>query len=214
MVINNYKKVLFLAAHTDDAEFFSGGTISKLIKNGSDVYYVAFSACEESIPKQFNKNILREEIKESTKVLNIPQENLYVLNYPVRLLSNYRQNILDDMIKFNKLIKPDLVFSFSGNDTHQDHRVIFEESFRAFKKTSILGYESVYNNIISNLTSFIEINEEDLENKLDALRCYNSQKIRTECGIDEEYIKSLAVVRGKQCGVKLAEAFETIRIFL
>lgn len=210
----NYKKILLMAAHTDDAEFFCGGTVSKFIKNGAEVHYVAFSACEESVPKEFDRNILREEIKESTKVLNIPQENLYVLDYPVRRLPEHRQSILDDMIKFNKLINPDLVFTFSKNDTHQDHKVIFEESFRAFKKTSILGYESVYNNINSELTCFVEISEDDLETKLNALRCYNSQKVRTNLGINEEYIRSLSIVRGKQCGVKLAESFETIRIFL
>ena len=211
--INN-KRILLLAAHTDDVEFFAGATISKLIRNGADVYYVAFSACEESVPKQFDKNILRKEIKESIKVLNIPQENLYVLDYPVRLFPEYRQQILDDMIRFRKSINPDLVFTFSKNDTHQDHKVIYEESFRAFKKISMLGFESVYNNIISELTCFIEISEKDLENKISALRCYDSQKIRTERGVDEEYVKSMAVVRGYQCGVKLAEAFEVIRIIL
>ena len=213
-MIIKYKKILLLAAHTDDAEFFCGGTISKFVRNGAEVYYVAFSACEESVPKEFDRNILREEIKESIKVLNIPQENLYVLDYPVRLFPDYRQQILDDMIKFKKLINPDLVFTFSKNDTHQDHKVIYEESFRAFKKTSILGFESVYNNIISDLTCFVEISEEDLQNKIDALNCYNSQKFRTERGVDEEYIKSMSVIRGYQSGVKLAEAFETIRIFL
>ena len=44
----NFKKnrVLILAPHTDDGELGAGGTINKLIKTGSDVFYVALSTHE------------------------------------------------------------------------------------------------------------------------------------------------------------------------
>ena len=45
------KKVLILAPHTDDGELGCGATISKLIENNNDVYYVAFSACRQSVLK-------------------------------------------------------------------------------------------------------------------------------------------------------------------
>ncbi len=44
------KKILVLAPHTDDGEFGCGGTISKLVREGNDVFYVAFSSCEKSLP--------------------------------------------------------------------------------------------------------------------------------------------------------------------
>lgn len=44
-----YKKVLVLAPHTDDGELGAGGFISKLIEEGSEVFYVAFSTAAESI---------------------------------------------------------------------------------------------------------------------------------------------------------------------
>ncbi len=45
------QKILVLAPHTDDGELGCGGTIVRLIDEGQDVYYVAFSICEESVPE-------------------------------------------------------------------------------------------------------------------------------------------------------------------
>ena len=37
------QKALMLAPHPDDGEFSSGGTLKKLIEEGVEVFYVAFS---------------------------------------------------------------------------------------------------------------------------------------------------------------------------
>ena len=52
----SFKKVLILAPHTDDGEFGCGGTITKLISEGADVYYAAFSAAEQSVLPKFPKD--------------------------------------------------------------------------------------------------------------------------------------------------------------
>ena len=56
--MNNIKNVLILAPHTDDGELGCGGTIAKLIEEGSEVYYAAFSVCETSVPEGYTINIL------------------------------------------------------------------------------------------------------------------------------------------------------------
>ena len=118
---SNIKKVLVLAPHTDDGEFGCGGTISKLVSEGIEVHYVAFSACEQSVLPQFPSDILITEVTEATKVLGIKKENLHLLKYDVRTFNFNRQSILDDILKFKKEINPDLVFIPSLNDVHQDH---------------------------------------------------------------------------------------------
>ena len=70
------KKILVLAPHTDDGEFGCGGTVAKLIEEGHDVYYAAFSACQQSVLPQFPADILITEVKAATKVLGIKPENL------------------------------------------------------------------------------------------------------------------------------------------
>ena len=202
-------RILILAPHTDDGELGCGGAIAKFIEQGKNVYYVAFSICEESVPDGFPDNILESEVKEATKILGIKSENLIIKKYPVRLFSNHRQEILDDLIKLKEQIKPDLVFMPSSFDVHQDHNVIHQEGLRAFRNTSILGYEFMWNNFSFNSTSFIIIDDKHLNKKIKAIQKYESQKHRFYNS--DESLKGLALYRGLQIGTKFAESFEVIR---
>lgn len=209
MNIEKKKKVLVLAPHTDDGEFGCGATIAKFIAEKKDVYYAAFSLAEESVPPPFPKNILEIEVKAATKELGIKPENLLIFRYRVRNFAHFRQEILEDLVKLNKEIKPDLVFMPSINDLHQDHTTIAKEGLRAFKRTSILCYELPWNNINFTTTCFIPFTEVELESKLTALNCYNSQKGRNYAS--EEFIRALSITRGTQIGTRYAEVFEVIR---
>ncbi|NJN34606.1 MAG: PIG-L family deacetylase [Saprospiraceae bacterium] len=203
------KKVIVLAPHTDDGEFGCGATINKLIENGSEVYYVAFSACEQSVLPQFPKDILITEVKKATKILGIEPQNLILFKYDVRTFNFHRQEILDDIIRLKNDIKPDLVFTPSVNDIHQDHSTISNEAVRAFKFTSILCYELPWNNFNFSTTCFSKLTENQLDIKIQALKSYESQAHRPYA--DEDFIRSLARIRGVQIGVKYSEVFEVIR---
>ncbi len=203
------QKILILAPHTDDGEFGCGGTISKLIENGAGVWYAAFSCAEESVPDGLPKNILEIEVKKATQVLGIPENHLVIYRYPVRKLSYHRQEILEDMVALNKEIKPDLVFTPSKHDVHQDHSTVTLEAMRAFKFTSILGYELPWNNYVFETTCFFHLEERHVMQKLESLKCYRSQIGRKYA--NEEYIKGLAMTRGIQVGGKYAETFNVIR---
>ena len=202
------RKILVLAPHTDDGEFACGGSIAKWAKEGKDIYYVAFSSAEKSVPKEFPKDILRKEVKEATNILGISPKNLILFNYSVRDFPLYRQEILEDMVELEKSLKPDLVLLPSTNDIHQDHQVICQEGFRAFKKTSVIGYEMPWNNIRFTTNLFVILREEDIGRKLKALKCYKSQISK---GVTESSMRSLAEVRGNQIKTKYAEVFEVIR---
>jgi LmbE family N-acetylglucosaminyl deacetylase len=209
-MLKNTKKVLILAPHTDDGEFGCGGTIAKLISEGVEVYYIAFSACEQSVLPKFPSDILITEVKEATQVLGIKRENLYLLKYDVRTFNYNRQGILDDIIKFRNKINPDLVFIPSLNDIHQDHATIANEAVRAFKFCNILCYEMPWNNFNFATTSFMILSEEQINIKINALKKYKSQEHRSYA--NEEFIRSLASVRGVQVGQRYAEVFEVIRL--
>lgn len=204
------QKVLVLAPHTDDGEFGCGATIAKMIEQGSEVYYVAFSSCEQSVPEGFPKDILITEVKAATKVLGIKPENLILYNYEVRTFSYRRQEILENLIELRKRINPDLIFMPSSNDIHQDHFTIAQEGLRAFKNTNVLSYEVPWNNLNFNTGSFSIVTEEHLAKKIAALAEYKSQAFRTYAS--ESFINSLATVRGVQVGKPYAEVFEIVRM--
>lgn len=207
--MNNINKILILAPHTDDGEFGCGASIAKFIKEGKEVYYAAFSLAEESVPPQYPKNILEDEVGEATKVLGIPKERLIIFRYKVRHFAYHRQEILEDLVKLSRDLNPDLVFMPTLQDIHQDHTTIAIEGLRAFKKTTILCYELPWNNLTFTTSCFINLDEEDLQVKLNALDCYKSQKGRSYAS--ESFIRSLAITRGTQIGAELAEAFEVLR---
>lgn len=207
--MNDKNIILVLAPHTDDGEFGCGASIAKFIGQGKEVYYAAFSLAEESVPPPFPKNILESEVKAATRELGIKPENLLLYKYRVRHFAYHRQEILEDLVQLNKKIKPDLVFMPCLQDLHQDHSTIAMEGLRAFKRTSILGYEIPWNNMNFSTQCFITFDEKHLNKKLKALDCYNSQKGRFYASA--EFIKSLAITRGAQIGSKYAEVFEVIR---
>jgi len=208
MIFNN-NNVLILAPHTDDGELGCGATIAKYIQKGTNIFYVAFSICEQSVPEGFPKNILETEVKKATKELGIKKENIVIKKYPVRKFPSYRQEILEDLVAIRKELKPDLVFLPSSFDIHQDHATIFQEGRRAFKNESILGYEFMWNNFSFDSTCFITVNKQHIQKKIRALDKYKSQakKFHTK----EKLITSLANYRGLQISEEYAEAFEVIR---
>jgi LmbE family N-acetylglucosaminyl deacetylase len=203
------KRILVLAPHTDDGEFGCGASIAKFIQEKEDIYYAAFSLAEESVPPQFPKNILETEVKKATKVLGIKPDNLLIYRYRVRHFAQHRQEILEDLVKLERELNPDLVFMPTLHDLHQDHTTIANEGLRAFKKTSILAYEMPWNNLNFATQSFITFDEDHLNLKIAALDCYESQKKRTYA--NELFIRSLAITRGVQISKKFAEVFEVIR---
>jgi len=205
----NVKTVLVLAPHTDDGEFGCGGTIARLRRDGARVIYVAFSAAEQSVLPHLPKDILRTEVKQATEMLGVSADDCIVLNFEVRRFPELRQGILDRMIQLQQTYDPDIVFLPSANDTHQDHHTIAQEGFRAFKRTTMLGYEVPWNNLDFRTSCFVAISEEDLETKVRAVGMYQSQAHRSYA--DPEFIRSLARTRGVQIGKRYAETFEVVR---
>ena len=209
----DFKVILILSPHTDDGELGAGGTISKFLLEDKFIYYVAFSGCEASVPQGLPKNILRIECDKSMKVLGIPPERVKILDYEVRTLPKYRQEILEILTSLKNEIHPDLVLVPSSSDIHQDHSVIHMEAIRAFKKeASIWGYEHPWNNLSFSTDILVTLETKNIDVKIECLKQYISQKSKSY--MDEENIRALARTRGSLIDKKNAEAFELIRLII
>ena len=207
MATNN--RVLVLAPHTDDGELGCGGTISRMVEEGREVYYAAFSTAAESVPPPFPPDILEKEVRQGTKVLGIPAANLLVYKYKVRHLPHMRQEILEELVRMKREIDPATVFLPSAQDLHQDHQTVHIEGLRAFKTVTVLGYELPWNNLSFDYRHFCVLTREHVETKIAALRCYQSQQHRPYT--QEDFIWSWARTRGGQIMVEYAEAFDVLR---
>ncbi|HET7367042.1 MAG TPA: PIG-L deacetylase family protein [Gaiella sp.] len=204
------ERALVLAPHTDDGEFGCGGTMARLVDAGCDVRYVAFSIATRSLPEGFAPDTLAREVREATAELGIPEANLTVHDFDVRTFPSRRQEILELLVTLWEEWRPDVVFQPSHHDVHQDHQTIAQEGLRAFKRTTILGYEIPWNNFDFSYGAYVALEQQHVERKVAAVRRYASQQHRRYA--DEEYIWNLARVHGTNVNRDFAEVFQVYRI--
>ena len=96
----------------------------------------------------------------------------------MRTFPDHRQEILELLIELWNDWEPDVVFQPSLHDIHQDHQAIAAEGLRAFKRTTILGYEIPWNNFDFAYQAYIALEKHHLERKAAALARYASQQHR------------------------------------
>ena len=209
-MIGGWERILVLAPHTDDGEFGCGGTMARLVEAGADVRYVAFSIATRSLPEGFAPDTLAREVREATAELGIPAGNLTVHDFDVRTFPDHRQEILELLVAIWEDWKPDAVFQPSLHDVHQDHQTVAQEGLRAFKRTTVLGYEIPWNNFDFAYQAYIALEERHVERKIAALARYASQQHRRYS--DPDYARSLARIHGTNVNREYAEVFQVYRV--
>ena len=198
-MISRFQRVLVLGAHPDD-EMGCAGLLS-MMSSQTRVSVVAFSKCQD-----LNGPELLDEWHDALTGLGVALSE--VVNLPNRRLPEHRAEILKVLDRY-RLEKPELVLCPTTFDAHQDHAAVAAEARRAFKDTTVLGYELPLNSFNGVLNMFLSISPEAMEAKLAHAAAFRSQ--RHKAYMDPDYIKGLARVRGVQSGAEYAEAYEVIR---
>jgi LmbE family N-acetylglucosaminyl deacetylase len=193
----DYKNVLVLSPHTDDAELGCGGFISYLKSCGSDVRVIAFCC-----PKQILKEFLR-----SMRFLDVVSNSH---DYPIRSLIEHQKTIKQIIYDTNRRDKYDLVLCPCSLDTHMDHKVVHDAAIQTCKNTTIWGYELPWNNhAMIPAPIFFFLSKDHIARKWKALSYYKSQMKKPY--FNKDFIFSLAKVRGVMGGSgSLAEMFQMI----
>jgi LmbE family N-acetylglucosaminyl deacetylase len=208
--VNGWRRALVLAPHTDDGEFGCGGTMARLVEEGAEVRYVAFSIATRSLPEGYAPDTLAREVREATGELGIPPGNLTVHDFDVRTFPEHRQELLELLIELWSEWEPDLVFQPSLHDIHQDHQTIAAEGLRAFKRTTILGYEIPWNNLDFAYQAYFALERRHIERKEAALAKYASQQHRRYA--NPEYVWNVARTHGINVNREYAEVFQVYRV--
>lgn len=198
-----FKKVLFVGAHPDD-EIACSGLISVLDRHGAHIDAVAFSDCAD-----FGGGIgsdLEKEYQAAWALFGVRPHELG--RHPNQRLSEVRQSVLQYLVDMRNGY--DLVLLPATSDCHQDHSVVREEGIRAFKHTTILGYEHPQNSVRAvPMQCYVALDDDDMLAKQQHAATYKTQAHRTY--MDPAFIEGTARMRGVQAGTEYAEALEVVR---
>ena len=208
-------KVIFLAPHGDEAHISASGTMIRLQKESdAEVFVMAFSSADKSLPKGFREGSVYLELRAACADVYVPKDHIILHTFETRAFPEKRQEILQTLIDWGKGNRPDAVFAPSPEDIHQDHATVATEALRAFRKSSsIYGYDFPGNvmRAESPLGLFVELTEDQLRMKMRAVSQFKSQQGKANNCATAEYARGLATVRGNQIEVPYAEAFEVVR---
>jgi LmbE family N-acetylglucosaminyl deacetylase len=207
LITDSETKVLFISPHPDDVELGAGATLAKCVRLGAEVYYIALTDIE-------GNELIVDEMKKSVDILGVPKDNCKYFYYTNTGFDKERQEILQDLDRIRDELNPNIVFTPSSNDLHQDHYTTAIETLRSFKWFAdiILGYNLSWNTIVEPFNSklYVEVSKEDVSKKLEALSCYKSQEKRYY--MKREANDGLLRYYGLKAGFEYAEAFEIYKM--
>jgi|LakMenEpi03Aug12_release.lakeMendotaPanAssembly.Ray.scaffolds.fasta_scaffold01099_60 LmbE family N-acetylglucosaminyl deacetylase len=196
-------KALFIGCHCDDIELGCGGTIHKR-KNDWNIFCAVFSECGPFGSLKELKNYSKKSLEE------LGANEVIFDDFPTNDFWQYRQKIWEKIHELEKSINPDIIFT-QCPDNHQDHKTIYEESVRNFKKKDMISYQSSIRNSLDHSWNWFEVlNRSDVDAKINILKnfpCYKDTKIY----FTPENIESQLRINAMYIESEFAEAFKLIK---
>ena len=199
------KRVLFLGAHPDDIELGCGALLHHIAKH-TDILCVTLSDNQKNPDLQNVKN----EHNESMAVLGVPEEKIILGPFTTRVFHDSRQEILEYFLKLRREFHPDLIFVHSKQDVHQDHLTMTDEALRAFRGITVLGFDVVRSSYGFFPHFLVEVTEEDVQKKIEALSKYETYRDRYY--FNSDLTRSIMVRHGALAERPFAEGFDILRI--
>ena len=199
------KSILFLGAHPDDIELGCGAFIAE-ISGKADLYCMTFSDNQKNPELQH----LVPEHHHSMQVLGLTESQVELGAFETRRFPDARQEILEKMLELRRRLHPEVVFVHTPQDIHQDHITVTQEALRAFRGTTVLGFDVLRSSYGFFPHFLVEVSPESLEKKIAALEQYTTYANRYY--FSPEVIRSTAIRHGALAERPYAEGFDIIRI--
>ncbi len=199
------KRVLFLGAHPDDIELGCGALIHH-IAGISEITCVTLSD-NQTNPEL--KNVVKEQLR-SMAILGVPENRVRYGPFVTRVFPEARQEILQYFLRLREELDPDVIFVHTNHDVHQDHLTMTEESLRAFRGITVLGFDVVRSSYGFFPHFLVEVQEDDVTAKIEALSQY--QTYRDKYYFNSELTRSIVVRHGALAERPFAEGFDILRI--
>lgn len=204
------RTVLCLGAHCDDIEIGAAGLMMSLIEHnpGIEVRWHVFGGTGERAAETRNAAAVLLDGAARSEVEFSDFRNSY---FPAQVAA-----IKDEVEKLKLSLRPDLVLTHCRDDLHQDHRIVNELTWNAFRDHLLLEYEiPKYDGDLGRPNFYAPLTEPVARRKVDTLmECFVSQRERHWFAPD--LFMALMRLRGMECNSPsgLAEAFHVRKISL
>jgi len=194
-------QVLCLGAHADDIEIGAGGALLTWLQSGAelDVHWCVASA----------SGVRGEEARAAAADFLAGAANWTLALGAFRdAYFPYEGAELKAWVEAQKpRMKPDIVLTHARCDAHQDHRLLNELAWNAFRDSLILEFEiPKWDGDLGRPNLYVALEDAVLARKVELLeRHFGSQ--RSKDWFTAETFRALARLRGLECRAAYAEAF-------
>ncbi len=199
------KNVCFIGAHPDDIELGCGAFISN-INGKADILCVTLS------DNQKNPALVSvvDELYRSMKILGVSPDHIRLGTFVTRRFPELRQEILEYLYQLNHDYQPDIVITHTRSDIHQDHQQTTEEVLRAFRGTTVLGYDALRSSYGFFPHFLVEVTQEDVQRKIQSLAEYTTYNDKYY--FDPSVLRATLIRHGALAERPFAEGFDILRI--
>jgi LmbE family N-acetylglucosaminyl deacetylase len=215
------KKILIIAAHPDDEVLGCFGTVARLIKEGYEAYTLILSKGKTSRGEYENIEKLKTEMIQANKYIGIKE--VFQKNFPDNSFDSIKLlDIIKEIEKIIKKIKPEIIFTHYEKDLNIDHQLTYKAVITATRPMLNCFVKEIYSFEILSSTEwnyplsfspdvYFDISD-TLKDKITAMSYYQSELKDFPHPRSLEGIELNAKYHGMRIGKKAAEAFKCVRI--
>jgi LmbE family N-acetylglucosaminyl deacetylase len=203
-------QILCFGAHCDDIDIGCGATLLKLLTRpgSTHVTWVVLASTPERA----------RELRASAKRFLRGAARSSVIAHEFRdsyFPAQYRE-IKEAFEPFKRLPAPDIVFTHRRDDLHQDHRLVSELTWNAFRNHLVLEYEvPKYDGDLGTTNAYVCVDRGIVDRKVRILMsCYRTQNDKP--WFSPETFKAIMRLRGVEAGsvTGWAEGFRASKLCL
>lgn len=196
-------RLLCLGAHADDIEIGAAGTVLRLLERPGGL------ACRWSV---FSADAARAaEARAAAADLLAPacEAHVEILDFRESYFPFHGAAIKDHVQRIRAEFDPHLVLTHARHDRHQDHRLLSDLTWNAFRDHLVLEYEiPKWDGDLGTPNVFVPIDRRHAERKVRAILSHFATQ-RGKDWFDEETFWAMLRIRGVECSApsRYAEAF-------
>ncbi|MCS0493956.1 PIG-L deacetylase family protein [Ancylobacter mangrovi] len=201
-------RILCLGAHSDDMEIGAGGTILNWIAAGA-VLEVHWCVASAAGPRESEARASAADFLKGVATVEV-----HIGGFRDGYLPAERAAVKDWVEGFKRRLDPDVVLTHRRDDAHQDHRLLCELAWNAFRDHLVLEVEiPKWDGDLGQPNLYVPLPDEILLRKVELLqRHFGTQ--RSKAWFDAETFMALARLRGVECRARYAEGFFARKLLL